>query len=101
MLPLPSLIPLLQLLCVDHLPALICTDFHGVQLNISNDENLNFDNGYDWTETELSGGALIMHDLQDQLMHFSTGLRRQRTGISYPDLLELSAIDEPKRDGGG
>ncbi|KAL8250062.1 hypothetical protein R6Q59_033755 [Mikania micrantha] len=70
---------------------LIALVFGFLGRNISNDEKLNFDNGYDRTETGLSGGApIIMHDLQDQSMHFATGLRRQRASISYPDLRELS-----------
>ncbi|XP_071728539.1 uncharacterized protein [Rutidosis leptorrhynchoides] len=66
-----------------------------------NDENSNFDQGFDQSPPKVSAGAPVImsptsssqhqwHDLQEIKMNSFIRLRKQKTSSSYPDLRELS-----------
>ncbi|CAH1422803.1 unnamed protein product [Lactuca virosa] len=76
---------------------LVALAFGFLSRNVNNDEKVS----YDRSLSELSTGAPMItspssstphqwYDFPDQSMSSTTGLRRQKTSISYPDLRELS-----------
>ncbi|GJW80261.1 pollen-specific leucine-rich repeat extensin-like protein 1 [Tanacetum coccineum] len=70
---------------INLLLVLVALLFGFLSRNISNDEKVILDHGFDLSQRELPPGAPVMYD-----DNVAFGLRKQRGSSSYPDLRELS-----------